>query len=271
MHLYYIVSGTLLILPTIDFAVAAPVLVQEQPQAPVSVKHILEDSITKLGKRGGDWNMLFTLSEDHFAKPEESLAAGPSSNSPSSGPYHEWAVVEKPPPSVPEKPSTMSDADYEFVGAHAQPNPVSSMESGHKGLMGVHASQPNLGPSNPGPSTEFNSDHRLAVVEPPSRPALPTEFDVNQEYHVGHPPPLPPLPGSASPTKYDPFHWKAYEDMPDRRSMGVGSQLENRQAVSNALKGKAKESHRNSGPGARDVLNAAQRELQPERSHDPAE
>jgi len=57
---------------------------------------------------------------------------------------------------------------------------------------------------------------------------------------------------------------------PDRRSMGADSRLENLQAVSDALKGNAKESRRISGT-ARDVLSAARRELQRERSLDPGE
>jgi hypothetical protein len=52
--------------------------------------------------------------------------------------------------------------------------------------------------------------------------------------------------------------------------MGADSRLDNLQAISDALKGNAKESRRMSGT-ARDVLNAAQRELQRERSLDPGE
>jgi hypothetical protein len=48
------------------------------------------------------------------------------------------------------------------------------------------------------------------------------------------------------------------------------TQLENLQAVSDALKGNAKESRHISGT-ARDVLIVAQRELQRERSRDPGE
>jgi hypothetical protein len=228
MHSYYIVSGIILILSTIDFAAAAPVLAQEKRQAPA--KHIPEDSITMLGKRGGDWSTLFTLTEDHFPKPEESSAARPLSSSLSSVPDDEWAVVDKPLLSVPEKSSsTMSDADYEFVGVHALPNAKSSIASGHEGLMGAHASQPNLNPSNARPLTESESENRLAVAGAPSRPTPPTEFDAGQEYQVARPPQTvpKPSPGSASPTEYDPFYWKAYGDIPDRRSMGADSRLEN--------------------------------------------
>jgi hypothetical protein len=239
MHRCYIVSGILLILPIIDFAVAAPVLVHEKRQA----VHIPEDAITMLGKRGDDLNKLFLMFEDHFAKPEESSATRPS--------------------------STMSDADYELVDAHALPNPGPSTESSHKlpevhapppmqvfptwfhpdhadyGLMGTHPSLPNVRPSNPRPSTEFDSDHKLPVKKLPSKPEPPTEVDADHEDQVVHPP--TPTPGSASSTESDhqmvdvPPSSSALSTNPDRRSMGAGSQLESLQAVSDALKGSAKE------------------------------
>jgi hypothetical protein len=305
MRRYYIVSGILLILPIIDFALAVPVLVQENRQAGVDVVHILEDAVPMLGKRGDDLDELFLLYEDHFAQPEESSAARPSSSSPPSGSDPGWTDLKQPLPSAPDgwspvsspdhappnpgpstesghelikwdaspgpsslASSTMSDADFELVGAHAPPNPGPSTEFDHEvtgvhtplsnlvfptwfltdhGFMGPHAPQPNLGP---------DSDHRLVVEEPPSRPASPTEFDADHGYQEVHPP--SPSPGSASSTNSG------------RRSMGTESQLENVQAVSDGLKGNAKESRRISGT-ARDVLDAAQRELQRERSLNPEE
>ena len=267
----YIVSGILLIVPIVDFALGAPVLVQKKSQAGVDVVHIPEGATTMLGKRGDDLNKLFFMFEDHFAKPEESSAVGPS--------------------------STMSDADYELVDAHALPNPGPSTLSGHKlpevhapprtqvfptwfhpdhadyGLMG-HAPKPNLGASNPRPSTELDSDHRLPVGKPPSRPASSTEFGADHEHQVVHPPLSPP--GSASPIQSDlkmvdvaPSS-SVSSTNPDRRSIVADSRLENHQAVSDALKGNAKELHRISGT-ARDIGNAAQRELQRKRSLNPGE
>jgi hypothetical protein len=118
------------------------------------------------------------------------------------------------------------------------------------GLTASYVSPPNLEPSSPGPSKASDSDHRLVMVEPPLRSPLPSDFDTDRKYRVAHPP--PPLPGSSSPgssslgspsfgtsspgtsspgtsspgsssPEYDPYHWKAYEDMPDRRSMGAAS------------------------------------------------
>jgi hypothetical protein len=143
MRRYYIVSGILLILPIIDFAVAAPVLVQEKRQAGVDVVHIPEDAITMLGKRGDElnelWLKLFGHPEDHFAKPEESSAARPSSSSPPSGPADGWTDVKQPLPSIPEEPSPVSSPD------HAPPSPGSLTESGYELMKGV---------APPGPSVE---------------------------------------------------------------------------------------------------------------------
>ena len=233
MRRKYIVSGILLILPIIDFAVAAPVPVQEKRQAGIDVAHIPEDAKAMLRKRGDDFDQLFSMFEDHFANPEESSATRPSSSSPPSGSDHGQMDVKKPPPSNPEGWSPVSSSDhgspsagslteseYELMMGDAPPGP--STESDHESTevhaplstpviptwfptdhdyMGPHASQPNLGPSDPRPLTESNSDHKLVVEEPPSRPASPTEFNADHEYQVVHPPPLSP--GSASPTESD--------------------------------------------------------------------
>jgi hypothetical protein len=280
MRRNYIVSGILLILPIIDFAVAAPMLVQEKHQAGVDAVHIPEDAITVLGKRGDDLNKLFFMFEDHFAKPEESSATRPSSSPPSSGSDRgqmNVKILKKPPPSNPEGWSPASSD-------HGSPSPGSLKESEYE-LTKWDASP---GPSSPasGPSTESNADHRLVVEEPPSRPASPTEFDADYEYQVVHPP--LPSPGSASATEFDADHGyqvvhppplspgsasptESDHDMVDvSPSSSVSSRnydrwsdprSENLQAVSDGLKGNAKESHRISS-SARDVLNVA-RSLNP--------
>ena len=205
-----------------DFAIAAPVLVQGQRQTGVDAVQIPGDAMTMLGKRGDDLSMLFNIHEDHFAKPEESSAA-------------------RPPLAMPG-----SDLDYELVDEHALPNSRPSTESGNEspevhappptqvfptwfhpdhaeyGLMG-HAPPPNSGPSNPRPSTELHSDDKPAVEKQTSGPPPQTELNANQENQVVHPPPPPP-PGSAWRTEFDDDFY-----MPDRRS-------ENLQADSDALK-----------------------------------
>ena len=305
MRLYHIVSGILFILPIIDFAVAAPVLVQEKRQPPVDVAQMPENAINTLGKRGKEFDELLSVFENHFPEPESS-GARPSSGSPSSGPYHEWTDVEEPLPishlryerpnpeslesgyelmeadaMEPSSPawSTMSDADPEF--AHALPNPGPSTESGRlltgtdapmsslvhptwfhpdHGLMGAHAPEANVGPSNPRPSTESDSDHSLVAEEPPSGAGSPTEFDTDYEYQLMHP--LRLTPGSASPTESDDEMLYTAPSSPvsltnpDRRSMGADSRWENLLAVGDPLKGNAKELRRISG-AARDVRNVA--------------
>jgi hypothetical protein len=116
MRLYNIVSGIILILPIIDFAVTAPVLVQEKRQARVDVVHIPGDAMTMLGKRGGDsgelfelWVELFDHPESHFpTKPEELPAARPSLSSQPSGPAGGSTDVEQPLPPIHEEPVAVS-------------------------------------------------------------------------------------------------------------------------------------------------------------------
>ena len=111
MHLCYILSEILLILPTIDFDVAAPVLIQEKSQAGVDVVHLYEDVMTMLGKRADELDELlyelFGDPESHLlAKPEESSATRPSSSSQPSGLADGPMDVEQPLPSIPEEPSS---------------------------------------------------------------------------------------------------------------------------------------------------------------------
>ncbi|KAI0276421.1 hypothetical protein BGY98DRAFT_1098118 [Russula aff. rugulosa BPL654] len=112
MHLYrgYIVSWIFLILPIINLAVAAPVLVQEKLQACVDVVHIPEHAMTMLGKRQGELDEIFLDAEGHFAKPEysanpeESSATRPSSSSQPLG-LADWSTdVYQPLPSIPNEP-----------------------------------------------------------------------------------------------------------------------------------------------------------------------
>ena len=292
MRRYYIVSGILLILPIIDFALAAPVLVQEKRQAGFNVLHIPEDVTTMLEKRGDELDELILVYEDHFAKPEEPPATHPSSSSPPPGSDYRQVDIKPPPPSHPEgwspvsSPESLTESGYELMKGDTLSRPSSPAESNHESTavhaplsspviptwfhtdneyMGPHPSQPNLGPSDPRPSTESNSDDTLVVEEPPSRPASPIEFDADHEYQVVH----PPSPGSASPTESD-HGMVDVSPSSSVSSTGANSRLENLQAVSDALKGNAKKLDRISGT-AKDVPSAAQRELQRERSLDHGE
>lgn len=243
MRRYYIASGILLILPIIDFVLAAPVLVQEKCQAGVEVVHKPEDAIIILGKRGDELNELWLkfLNEDHFAKSEKSSAARPSSSSPPSWPADGVTDVEKPLPSNPEGWSPVSSP------VHAPSSPGSLTGSGNE----VMTWDVSPGPSSPASSSQsipspvippwfltghgfmgnepqqFDPDHRLVVEEPPSRPVSPTELDEDHEYEAVHSPPTSP--GSASPAEsdYEMVDSNAAPSSPasstnsDRRSMGT--------------------------------------------------
>ena len=112
MRIYYIISGIHLILSIIDFAVAAPVLVQKKPQARVAM--------TILGKRGGEldelWVNLFGHPEGHSLPQPEALPAAhlPSSSQSSGalGPAGGQTNVERPPPSIDEEPLPLSSKDH---------------------------------------------------------------------------------------------------------------------------------------------------------------
>ena len=94
-----IFTGILLILSIIDFALVAPVLVQEKHQAYVDMLDIPKDVISVLGKRG------YTIGDlvDEFRKAAEEQAgsskAHPSSSSAAPRPVHgSTSVVQAPPP-----------------------------------------------------------------------------------------------------------------------------------------------------------------------------
>jgi hypothetical protein len=160
----YVVSGILLILPIIFFAVAAPVPpVQKKSQADVvDVVHIVREDapIPMLEKRGDPLDkMKFVLDEVHFAKPPRvpplrlsSLEPPPDPEPPREFGYE--AMMVHAPLSTPVFPTW-------FHPAHAD-----------NGMMGAHASLPKLGSSDL--STNVDSGQRL-VVEEPSRPPPPTK------------------------------------------------------------------------------------------------
>ena len=223
-----------------------------------------------------------TIPEDW--PPVSSQSSEPANSELASGSEYELVEGDAPPRPSSSALSTMSDADHEWMVAHELSNsgpwtgpehlltgmgaPLSSpvyptwFHPNHGlGLMGAnHAPQPNFG-SNPRPSTEFDSDHRLVVEEPPSRTASPTEFDADHASQVVNSP--PPSPGSASTTESE--NEMQYDTAPsspvsltdsDYRSMGADLRLEGFQAVSDELKRNVKEPRHIFG-ATRYVLNAA--------------
>jgi hypothetical protein len=252
---FYTVPGILLIVAIVDFAIAAPVLVQEKPQAYADIADIPKYPVNVLGRQMDDIEEVGGgYIKTWFEKPEESSAARPSSSSPLLGSVDGGVGVKQLQPSYPEGPPPVS-------------GPAPKV-SDHK-LTGVPVYEP----------LPIDTSGYTVVEEPPSRSASPFVSEADHGYQVVHPPPSPPPPlsGSASLTEPDyevvdvpPSSSKSLTK-PGRRSMGEDSRLENLQAVSDTLEGNAKESRGISGTGARDVLNAAQRELQRVRSLDPGE
>jgi hypothetical protein len=216
MRRYDIVSGILLILSIIRFALAAPVLVQEKRQACGDVAHIPRDVITVLGKRVD--LELQRLIEGYFERvktgenPVESTYTHASSNPALVGPDHASAsLVHAPAPNPapstsdpnpllePLNPSSTassaeSDSDWEeykwpeVIGhdgadtLHTYPEGVSSIGL-QDGLTGAHVLS-----QNPNKSPLTNPDPLAEEDPPPKRPALSKleEFGQTNEYQVEH-------------------------------------------------------------------------------------
>jgi hypothetical protein len=118
MRRYDIVTGILLVLSIIDFALAAPLLAQEKHQSRVDVVHIPKDVTTVLGKR---WEEeLEKLGEEYLktsGKSIDSSGIHSSSSSAPSGLDHPSTDV------VPVRPSAPDLASSTTTG-----NPESSMD-----------------------------------------------------------------------------------------------------------------------------------------------
>src|SRR6266849_10130625 len=96
MRRYDIVAGILLILSIIEFALAAPALVQEKRQARTDVVDIPKDVVTVLGERGEPEDAAFERLFKYILH-QQHEAAGVESESSSSGSDHESTNVVQPP------------------------------------------------------------------------------------------------------------------------------------------------------------------------------
>jgi hypothetical protein len=140
MRLYYIASGILLLLPIIDFAVAAPVLVQEERRGDipgltgVGMLRIPEEAENPLWD--SEWHTLIDVEEDPLLNMEDLIInpGGPRARPSSSPPL--MGTVKQPPPSTPEEPSTVPSP------GHVPPSSGSLTESEDK-------LDPPPGPSGP--------------------------------------------------------------------------------------------------------------------------
>ena len=168
MHLH-IISGILLVVPIVDIALAAPVLVQEKHQPRVGMADIPEYSVTVLGKRVGMGRVEPWLPdiENLFIKPEEpSVADGLSTLDPSEPGHVSMSVMNAPVPN----PGPSTESTHFLTGMNTPLSTPVYPEYFHPDnkVLGTHASRPNTG--TPNPPTKFNSAHRLVVEEPPPPP-----------------------------------------------------------------------------------------------------
>ena len=154
MRLYNIISGVLLILPIIDLALTAPVLVRENCQACADVVQIPEDVVAVLGKRGDPLDLLGgNYVEKLWGKPESSATHAPSSSAPSVSNHGPTDVVQEPAPNL--APSTVNP-DHGPTNVMQAPvlDTASSIANlGHGSTDVVQAPEPALA------SPTTNSDH----------------------------------------------------------------------------------------------------------------
>ncbi|KAI0270233.1 hypothetical protein BGY98DRAFT_937550 [Russula aff. rugulosa BPL654] len=189
MRRYNIVSGILFIIFIIDFALAAPVLVQEKSRACDDVVQVTKDVITVLGKRVEE--ELEKLAEGYLktlGNPVDSSWAHASAESAPSAPdAGRTSVVQAQQAS--SSASSTTNPDYALVGP-SRPSPAVPQvhevegDSENAGSDGLHGPPPSPASSevglnegltealnpNPGPSTnsDFDWDHWMketSVVE----------------------------------------------------------------------------------------------------------
>ena len=270
MHLY-IVCGTLLILLIVDFALAAPVLVQEKRQAYADMAVITTYPIAVLWKRGGLEHEVEII-ENYiplFKQEESSDAHASSSSAPQKEPKNGWSDDNELLQTIPEGWSPASSPDRAsdtqsaqmLAGVHA---PLSStpvlptwFHPGNELSEEAHASPPNTGLSNP--STVSDSDNRLVAEQPP----LPKESSTVSGSEMVYPPPSPKESPTVSDFEmvYPPPSGSVPSTDPNSESMSADIPSENLQTDSYASKGQAKVARRNFDT-ATDVENAAHRVLQ---------
>jgi hypothetical protein len=268
MRPYDIFSGILLLLSMTNFALPAPVSVQENGQALVNVVHRPKSVITVLGKRME--HILEAMLKNHFG-PLEILDNSESSASytlsGSSQSEHNQGLTNVWRPLSPNTASSMSN-----------PNPLMKHSSSVPNLLappswGNRIEEMPVGDSKPRPSYEVGDGSHWTENTPSS-----SGYESDQEFTEAHrQQPNHPLPSadSVSPTDsdLDLNHWTNSDNpppapeltYPKHQSSSKDSQPVDRLedhllAAIYAAKGKAKESRRISG-SARDVGNAGQGEF----------
>ena len=219
----YIVSGILLIVPIVDFALGAPVLVQEKRQASTDMADIVpEYTVTALLKRGEKWGEIEEVGgkyiENWFVVPKDASAVhGPSSSAPEPGHASSSSAPSEPgrastsgmnAPAPNPGPSTGSDHLLAGMDAPLSSPVYPTWFHPDNQFLGAHSPRPNTGPSNP--STEFNSENRLVGGQPPPlTKGSSTESTLDTS----------PVPPSS----------QALSTAPNRESLNVDSSLDNLQ------------------------------------------
>ena len=279
MRWYHILTGILVILFIVDFALAAPVLSQEKRQARVDVVHIprpkdtiekrVEEEIEKLG--------------EHLLKTSAQTTKPPAPNPASSSC---WGTCFSTTIWV------LKDLLMLANPLHHEPDVPMMPGYGTHGLYYTAPTHPNLRPWSPAADPDFDWDSWLNAPDPPPSSAPPKstpETPPSPALHMeegqtsGHGPgPLPTESGSVahSPSLGTGSLTEPEYDVVRRPSSSPDSELrlndqsvsaDDLQAAIYAAKGKAKESRHISGT-AMDAAseNAAQSGSQPaERSFDP--
>jgi hypothetical protein len=246
MRRYGIVSGILLILSIITFALAAPVLVQEKCQACVDVVHIPRDLITVLGERGGE--ELEKLAEEYLEKkppvPESSDVQESPSTAPPGSAHASTNVVQAPagnpassiadpnPLMEPSRPSSTPSSltgydpglDHGLTGADA-PGPQPNPEKRPSKLLPLKKRPLTAGSDGLDFDPNFDWNHWMNVINTsPPRPAkLPkvssqANEKENQVGHVQQPDP-PAGPSTDSAGGHDPeFDWNLWMNLVNHES-----------------------------------------------------
>ena len=203
MRRYDIVSGILLILSIIDFAFAAPVLVQENCYA--DMVHMPKDEITMLGKRtyGAEELEEFVKSLEipgewpNWHEPSSSAPAGPASDhaparlapagpeppdhaSPSSAPGQDY---ENPPQQLETGSSAPAETDPGFDWEHWQKkvNEEDSPPVQPHDNPAENVNQPETGSQEPDPNFDWEQWQKKVDEEddPPPTPGPPTDPNFN--------------------------------------------------------------------------------------------
>jgi hypothetical protein len=199
MRRYDILFGSLLVLSTIDFALAAPVLVQEKRQAYADVVHTPKDARTMLRKRVGE-DDLAKLAEylETWGKPIKSSDTHASSSSM---------------PPVPDRGSTSA-----MQGSAS--NPASS--TGNLGPLMEPPIQ-SWAASTPWDPFKVPSDHSLGFVDSPESSPLSSGYSSDNEETESWPkvpkskPVWIPKPSPDADPNFDWHYWMTVESPPRQR------------------------------------------------------